>query len=28
VPHQITFASALTGKMGKCNFCIFPQMLY
>jgi len=28
MPHQITCASALPGKIGKRENCIFPQMLY
>jgi len=28
MPHQITCASALPGKTGKRENCIFPQMLY
>jgi len=28
VPRQLTCASALPGKTGKRENCIFPQMLY
>jgi len=28
MPHQLTSASALPGKTGKRENCIFPQMLY
>jgi len=28
MPHQITCASAVHGKMGKRKSAVFPQMLY
>jgi len=28
MPHQITCASTLPGKTGKCKSCIFPSKLY